>query len=502
MSRQDARRFQEERVQGKGKAIISETLKGYRMVAVRNKIYYSEKWRLFSDFLFDFLVDVFGRDWFGREMKRPLAERHPVGVWYHKARAFQATQTTNSHGWFQAHPSGAIRSLLGLAYDLYLCAHNWRIPDLLMKRLKDPSNFEGAVYEAYVIGRFSIAGFTIEFEDEGDSAISHCEFTAIHRHTGRKFSVEAKAIMGATARHPSRGLKLHRKISDAFRKHAHHERVVFIELSQPDIRSANGEPLWLDHAIAEIEAAESDDRTVLPSGILFVTNRPFVHAPDELADKEATAATGFKIADFPPGRTACTFTEAVEARDRHTEMYELWEAIQNHASIPDTFDGTLMEELLLPQDTKRLLVGDRYVIPAEDGSDIEGVLEQGTVSPEHADAWCVFRTDDGQQALISVPLSPEEVALYKASPETFFGVPSHVGSTIKAPWDAFDFLYRTYSRSTLATLQGFAERMPDKDALLLLPQPELARAICMRWGEAMWLDKLRSDHKADRQPAT
>ena len=307
--------------------------------------------------------------------------------------------------------------------------------------------------------------------------------------------------MGATARHPSRGLKLHRKISDAFRKQALHERVAFIELSQPDIRSANGEPLWLGHAIAEIETAERDDRVVLPPGILFVTNRPFVHAPDEPAAREATAATGFKIADFPPGRTACTFSEAVEARDRHREMYELWEAIQNHASIPHTFDGTLIEELLLPKDIKRLLVGDRYVIPAQDGSDTEGVLEQGAVAPEQADAWCVFRTDDGRQVLVSVPLSPEEVALYQASPETFFGIPSHVGSAIKAPWDAFDFLFSIYSRSTLATLQAFAEKMPDKDALLLLPQLELARAICMRWGEAMWLDKLRSDQQAGRQPA-
>jgi len=112
---------------------------------------------------------------------------------------------------------------------------------------------------------------------------------------------------------------------------------------------------------------------------------------------------------------------------------------------------------------QRLLVGNRYVVPAADGGDVEAVLEQGTVSPEQADAWCVFRTDEGQQVLVSVPLSSEEVALYNASPETFFGVRSHVGSTIKWPWDAFDFLWTSYSRSSLATLQRFAQSMPDKD---------------------------------------
>ncbi len=56
-------------------------------------------------------------------------------------------------------------SFLGLAYDLYLCAHNEEIPSELMRRLKDPSQFEGALYEAFVISIFARAGFQIEFED-------------------------------------------------------------------------------------------------------------------------------------------------------------------------------------------------------------------------------------------------------------------------------------------------------------------------------------------------
>lgn len=467
--------------------------KGFRVVAVGNALHYSKKWRLFSDFLFHFLVATFGREWFRAELKRPLAERHPVGVWYHKAMQFQASQTPNSQGWFEAHPSGAVRSLLGLAYDLYLCAHNWRIPELLMKRLRHPANFEGAVYEAYVIGRFSIAGFTVEFEDESDSTTSHCEFTAIHRVTGRRFSVEAKAVKGATARHPEQGLKLHRKISDAFRKQALHERVAFIELSQADIRDENGDPLWLDHAIAEIEAAEADERTVLPPGILFVTNRPFVHALDGPAAREATTATGFKIADFPPGRGAFTFADAIDARDRHREMHDLWQAMQNYAAIPDTFDGTLIEEMKLPSDLIPLRIGNRYVIPIADGEEAVGILEDGSVSPEQSEAWGIFKTEDGdQRVIVAMPLTPEEVVLYRKSPETFFGVRSHVGRTIESPWDAFDFLWECYSKSSLETLLGFAAKMPDHESLLKLTQPELARVICMRWGESMWIDKLRS----------
>ena len=101
---------------------------------------------------------------------------------------------------FQIEVTGAIRAYLGLAYDLYLCAHNAELPELLLKRLRNAQTFEGALYEARVIGSLAKAGFTIELEDETDSDRSHCELTATHKDTGRKFSVEAKAVTSSSAR--------------------------------------------------------------------------------------------------------------------------------------------------------------------------------------------------------------------------------------------------------------------------------------------------------------
>jgi hypothetical protein len=57
-----------------------------------------------------------------------------------------------------------VRAFLGLAYDLYLTAHNAELPPLLMKYLRNARTFEGALYEASVIGTFAKAGFAIEFE--------------------------------------------------------------------------------------------------------------------------------------------------------------------------------------------------------------------------------------------------------------------------------------------------------------------------------------------------
>ena len=96
--------------------------------------------------------------------------------------------------------TGAIKAYLGLAYDLYLSGHNAELPERLLKRLRNRDQFEGAVYEAFVIGCFARAGFSIEFEDEDDLSVSHCEFTATHKETGRRFSVEAKAVTTASKR--------------------------------------------------------------------------------------------------------------------------------------------------------------------------------------------------------------------------------------------------------------------------------------------------------------
>ena len=126
------------------------------------------------------------------------AERHPlIGTWYRKVCDFQQAQPKQPDGSYRCEMIGAVKAYLGLAYDLYLCAHNAELPELLLTRLRNAQTFEGALYEAYVIGVLARAGFQIELEDESDSSRSHCELTATHQETGRKFSVEAKAHKSA-----------------------------------------------------------------------------------------------------------------------------------------------------------------------------------------------------------------------------------------------------------------------------------------------------------------
>src|SRR5262249_25235533 len=202
------------------------------------------------------------------------------------------------------------------------------LPDRLLKRLRNPQQFEGALYEAFVVGCFAKAGFTIQFEDEEDPTSTHCEFTATNKETKRTFSMEAKTVYtkskraGASAEPP----RLKAYLAEALRKKASHPRIIFIELSRAHALNDQGEPEWLRHISEQIRAAEVEmtlDGQPAPPAYLFVTNRPFIHDLDREGPGEMYMMTGFRIDDFPPHKNATTILDMYHARKRHIEVYQL-----------------------------------------------------------------------------------------------------------------------------------------------------------------------------------
>ncbi len=83
------------------------------------------------------------------------------------------------------------------------------------------------MYETFVIGSFAKAGFDIQMEAEDDSTTAHCEFVASHRETGRRFSVEAKAVTseskraGLTSEPPKIRDKIYKALAKDLRARAH-----------------------------------------------------------------------------------------------------------------------------------------------------------------------------------------------------------------------------------------------------------------------------------------
>jgi len=492
VARHNAREHQRRLMQGLGRPIVSFTFHGYRFVAVGPTLFYGKTWQTFPDLLDHYLKEAMARSWGMAEQAKPAASRHPLLRWNQKVGEFQkANAATNRDGICSANATGAVRAYFGLAYDLYLCAHNAKLPDRLIRRLRNMQQFEGALYEAFVIGCFAKAGFTIEFEDEADATASHCEFTATDNATKRKFSVEAKTVYttskrsGASTERP----RLRGYLAEALRKDAAHPRIVFIELSRAHVLDELGQPEWLAYMKEQIEAAEAEmtiNDQPAPPAYLFVTNRPFIHDLDREGPGEMYMAVGFRIPDFPPGKSPGTVLEMYRARERHIEVYRLLKAIDSHRQVPLTFDDSLPEETFAPSRPARLLVGESYEVEGPGGV-VRATLIDALVIEPKSEAMCTYRAPDGTTFHASAPLSREEMTIYRSSPGTFFGVLQHIPKGIHTPLDAFDFAFATYSKSTRETLLQFMANWPDIEQLRKLSQRDLAEQYCAYLATAMWM---------------
>jgi len=489
LARQEAREHQRRLMQGLGQPIISFEDHGYRIVAIGNQLRWSKGWRTFPDFLFDYIKLVLTSGWGNAELAKPKAQRHPLMGWYQKVCDFQrAHQSSEPNGIHEASMTGAVRAYLGLAYDLYLYAHNVELPDLLLKRLRNPQMFEGALYETYVIGNLAKAGFHIELEDETDSTRSHCELTATHKGTGRRFSVEAKAIAststraGASAAPP----RIRGKLYDALCKQADHERLVFIEINRKELGTPGQIPDWVQQIDAELTQAETEltvEGQAAPPAYVFVTNRGFIHALDSANWSEVGLACGYKIDDFASRTGARSILDLALARERHVEMHWLRKALQTHNVIPNRFDDGSADDSV---DVPRLLIGSTYLVPDSDKKEVLGVLTDALVVETERAAYGTYRLQNGSHIICTSPLTDNELAAYKRSPETFFGVIKEASKKVREPLDCYDFFWEVYSKSSREKLLEFVSDWRDYDLLAKLDQKQLAQNYCARMAEMMW----------------
>lgn len=477
-----ARQLQRERQQGLGHPIISESFQGYRIVAVGSRIYYSKKWQTFHDFLFHYIASVLGQEWGNAEIAKPEADRHPLFRLYGLVTKYRHEHGGKSSSVQSAPMTGAITAYLGLAYNLYLLAHNAILQDRLLGRLKDPTQCHSAVYETYVAGAFIKAGFQLALEDESDSSTSHCEFSATFGAKGRTFSVEVKArLSGKSTAHVSNQLYA------ALKKRAEYARVVFIDVNVPAGVSTDDSLAWLHEALGSIRSKE---RTMTiqgcpaPDAYVVLTNHPYQYQLEVPASGVAVAAEGFKIPDFKVDSTFRNIREALAAREKHHEMFRLLESMLTHYEIPSTFDGEI-PEFAFGEAVPRLLIGGRYLVPAGDGSEVPGTLEGATVSEPEAKASGVFRLDDGRRIIVSCDLAPDELSAYRRYPDTFFGVHQRQGRRVRSPLELFDSAFETYSKSTKEKLLEFMQDHPDVGELRHKDQKELAVLYCERLTEAV-----------------
>ncbi|WP_082143498.1 SEC-C domain-containing protein [Xanthomonas sp. NCPPB 1128] len=467
--RAELQEFQRTRQQGLGRPIVSTEIDGVRFVSIGQRTAYG-KWRVFSDFLLFHLKNTLGLSWGQAEQAKLPHERHPLMEWCGALQDVMERHTTN-HDDVNTMPGyGAVKGVLGLAYDLYLIEHHLTSARdtaafaRLLDRLRKQDQFFGARHEARAAGMMLRAGFDLEWEDESLGAPGgHGEFTATYPGTGRSFWVECKMRQGEGESRP----RFTPRLTEALRKKTDLERIVFVELNAAGYPMEDGRGGWPAYALNQLRVLETQpESATLPPAIIIFSNFPEHRRLHELqAGVAGMVMEGFKRDGYETGATI-TLDEAIRRRQEDPELEALWQSLQEHSSIPTTFDGSIFGI-----DEGRLLIGEQYRM--DDGH--IGILMSAVVVEQLKKAACVMQRDDGVQAIYQIALSEDELTAWRQHPETFFGQLNRNERPRRAEnvLAVYDMLQDTYSQSTREHLLEFMKGAPDYERLLGLSQPEL-----------------------------
>lgn len=478
LDRHKARELQRQKQQGWGRPIISVEHKGYRFVAVGNRLYYA-KWKTFIDFLNHYIKVTIGSDWGNAEIAKPLAERHPLMQWYDQVCHLQMAHAGKPGELFSTPITGAVSAYNRLAYNLYLIAHNGKdIQTRLLARLKNKDNFQGAYYETQVAAWLIRAGFELEFEDERDRSSTHCEFTATYVPTGEKYSVEAKSREtrpGGSSRTP-----VGKQLRKALAKKANHKRLVFIDLNKA-LRTQEEAYRAADRAefiVKQSEKIMEIDGGPPPSSYVCITNMNDQHALDDPAIATMVSFVGFKLPDFMGEYESPR--EAARARERHLPMFRLLKSMEQHTEIPQTFGGELPTEVFSTNAIPRLKVGQFYLVPGPDEVEVQAELMQAVVMEKKA--YAVMRDHvTGKNRIVTFDMTPEELADYARHPDTYFGVYQRQSKGIKTIMDLYDFFAEAYKDTPKDNLIALLPDYPDPKELKRLSQKELVEIVAERY---------------------
>jgi hypothetical protein len=108
------------------------------------------------------------------------------------------------------------------------------------------------------------------------------------------------------------------------------------------------------------------------------------------------------------------------------------------------------------------------------------------LEPNEKRVYGTYQSFDGRSIICTVPVTDDELALYKHSPDTFFSVVRPVSKGIKTPLDAYDFFFETYSKSSRKKLLQFMAQSPDIERLRTLSRRELAEEYAAGMATTIW----------------
>lgn len=360
--------------------------------------------------------------------------------------------------------------------------HNVELQERLIKRLKDPANFQGAFYELVVANILIRAGFTLTLEDETDGESKHCEFAAVSKRTGKRYWVEAKmrsviGILGKTEKdggpegNPMSRLIPH--LNQALAKPAADERLVFIDLNDEPKFDANHKPAWHDKAVARLERYEEKELEVGKTAYVFVTNVGFHRQLDGLP-QPAAAPFGLGISDFNrPGYFR--LSDIYRKKQRHIDAYEIGDAFLGYTKFPSSFDGGLPSEIAGDK-SKRIIIGENYFFEDVAPGGLIATVSSATVN--EAEKRVYIGTNTGH--ILTETMSDSDLADFKAHPDTYFGRVVPVQKTITDLYEMFEWLMNAQKGMSRDNLLKHFEQAPNIEEIKKLSDQDLLAEYCER----------------------
>ncbi len=101
-------------------------------MTVGNRMYYSQKWKTFHDFLFEYLRMTFSKEWLQSKFCKSFKEKHPIVRWHEIAHKHMREHLLEEGTINSVMMSGAVSAYLNLSYSLYLLAHNLKVQERLI----------------------------------------------------------------------------------------------------------------------------------------------------------------------------------------------------------------------------------------------------------------------------------------------------------------------------------------------------------------------------------
>jgi hypothetical protein len=318
------------RIFGEVRPQIATRFYGKKIVAVGDRIYRVESEDTFVDFLDKFIKTEFGLHWWNGECQKPEKDRHPlIRLAFLKHQHFLMNSKKDGN-FFTTEVDGPTKEFLSVAYDLYVLRHHSVLQKKLIKKMKIPNTYHSFRYEAYVAAVMIKAGFEIEYEDETDGTSRHPEFTATHKKSGIKCSVEAKQRnrqLPITLEDWKDGAKVKLGIThlirDAVGKDQGIPFILFVDIGAPPIEGNPFEKPWSKEILdsPSSSGARNQDGKDLFNVVVF-TNRPAEYTVGRKPQTtEVVSISQFPLRPLP---------EAI--------LLDIRRAISLHGNIPSNFE--------------------------------------------------------------------------------------------------------------------------------------------------------------------